>query len=284
MVRTNQIAAFLIAACLAAFGATVTTFGQSAPNPRGHAYLFHGLIGAIDWGVDELAQRVNRTGVSATVESHLSWRSVADQAISDYHRDHAPIAVLGHSIGGDSAVQFAEQLGAAHVPVHLLITYDPTRMADRVPANVERYINLYQSSNILGGGDLVAGRGFRGHYASYNLKDRPEIIHVNLDKFDRIQEQITAKIRTMGAIGPSGEGEAIPLRIVYAPTGPIDLWDSGMAVTAQAGDSLQSLAAAYHVPVWVLVQINQKAERAALTEGDRIVVPRFLVPKGSQSH
>ena len=45
-------------------------------------------------------------------------------------------------------MQFAEALGAAHVPVSLLITYDPTRGAGSVPANVHRYINLYQSSNI----------------------------------------------------------------------------------------------------------------------------------------
>ena len=31
----------------------------------------------------------------------MSWRSVADQAISDYRRDPKPIAVVGHSIGGD---------------------------------------------------------------------------------------------------------------------------------------------------------------------------------------
>jgi hypothetical protein len=203
----------------------------------------------------------------------MSWRSVADQAISDYHRDPKPIAAIGHSIGGDSAVHFAEALGAAHVPVSLLITYDPTRAGDRVPANVHRYINLFQSSNILGGGDLVPGPGFHGHYASYNLKDRSEIIHVNLDKFSRIQELLAAKIRAMGA---GGEGEAVPLHIVFASNGPIELWDSGMPVSAHAGDTLQSLAAAYHVPAWVVAQINQKSESAALTEGERIVVPRYL--------
>jgi surfactin synthase thioesterase subunit len=57
--------------------------------------------------------------------SHLMWRSVADQAISDYRRGPKPITDIGHSIGGDTAVEFAEHLEAAHVPVSLLITYDP---------------------------------------------------------------------------------------------------------------------------------------------------------------
>ncbi len=161
-------------------------------------------------------------------------RSVANQAISDYRRDPKPITVIGHSIGGDSAVEFAEALEAAHVPVALLITYDPTRAAHAVPANVERYINLYQSSNFLGGGDLEPGRGFHGHYASYNLKDRPEVIHINLDKFDRIQEQLAGKIRSAAA---GGGGEAVPLRIVIPPSVPIELWDSGVAVSAQSKES-----------------------------------------------
>ena len=48
-------------------------------------------------------------------------------------RDPKPISAIGHSIGGNSAVEFAERLDAAHIPVSLFITYDPTRMADKVP-------------------------------------------------------------------------------------------------------------------------------------------------------
>jgi thioesterase domain-containing protein len=268
----TALTAIVIAACLVT--TTQAQTSTSGEHVRGRAYLFYGLIPAIDWGMDELAQRINRSGIAAGNYSHASWRSVADQAISDYRRDPKPIAVVGHSIGGDSAVQFAQALGAARVPVSLLITYDATRAADgSVPANVHRYINLYQSSNVLGGGDLAPGSGFHGHYASYNLKDRSEIIHVNLDKFSRIQELLAAKVRSMGA---GGEGEAVPIRIVFAATSPIELWDSGVAVSAHAGDTLHSLAGEYHVPVWALAQLNRKSAGAGLSEGERVVVPRYL--------
>jgi hypothetical protein len=46
------------------------------------------------------------------------------------------------------------------------------RFEHSIPANVHRYINLYQSSNVLGGGDLAPARGFHGNYASFNLKNR----------------------------------------------------------------------------------------------------------------
>ena len=274
MVQRKKTASTLLAIVAAiVIAAWFNTPADAQQGVRGRAYLFYGLIPQIDWGMDELAQRINRSGIAAANYSHASWRSVADQAISDYRRDPKPIAVVGHSIGGNSAVEFAQALGAARVPVSLLITYDPNRGGDTIPGNVHRYINLYQSSNILGGGDLPPGPGFHGHYASYNLKDRSEIIHVNLDKFSRIQELLAAKVRSMAA---GGEGEAVPLRIVFAATGPIELWDSGAAVSAHSGETLQALAASYHVPAWAVAQINRKSEGAALSEGERIVIPRYL--------
>jgi LysM domain len=271
--RTKPVAAVL------AFLLIVTSVGnaqaQQSGAVHGRAYLFYGLIAMIDWGMDQLAARINKTGVLATTNSHMSWRSVADQAIADYRRDPKPISVVGHSAGGDSAVQFAEALAAAHVPVALMITYDPNRTAGTIPANVERYIDLYQSTNVLGGGDLQPGRGFHGHYAAFNLLNRSEIIHVNMDKFEGIQAQLAAKIRSAGA----GGGEAVPLHIVFPSSGPIELWDSGVPVQARGGDTVASLAAAYHVPAWAVAQINQKAENASLSEGQRIVIPRMVGQK-----
>jgi len=267
LVHGRHILAILIAACLAG----IATEGTAA-EPHGRAYLFRGLIGLIDWGMDELAGRINRTGVAANIDSHIMWRSVADQAISDYRRDPKPITAIGHSIGGDAAVEFAEHLAAAHVPVSLLITYDPNRFAHSVPANVHRYINLYQSSNVLGGGDLAPVRGFHGNYASFNLKNRPEVIHVNLDKFARIQEILASKIRSAGATDVGGE----PLRLVVPPNVPIELWDSGVAISAHSGDTLQTIATTYHVPLWALTQLNKVSESAALTEGQRVVIPHFV--------
>jgi hypothetical protein len=257
------VAALAIAACLP---------GAAEAAPPGRAYMFRGLIGMIDWGMDQLADRINKTGVVAKIDSHMTWSSAADEAIADYRRDPAPITAIGHSIGGDSAIQFAAKLAAAHVPVALVITYDPTRMSGSVPGNVQRYINIYQSSNMLGGGDLAPGSGFHGHYASFNFKDRTEMVHVNLDKFDGIQAQLAAKVRSAAV----GGGDSAPLRIVYPPSVPIELWDDGEAVTAHAGDTVATIAAAHHAPAWAVAQINKKAENATFNEGERVVVPRFL--------
>jgi len=178
---------------------------------------------------------------------------------------------------------FAEMLNGENIPVSLLVTYDPSRIADDVPPNVERYINIFQSSNIMGGGNVVQGSRFHGHYASYNLKDHSEIIHINIEKADRIQEQLVAKIAQLAATPANAEGEAVPLHLEVPADAAIALWDSGMPVTAHAGDTLKSIAANYRVPMWSLAESNSISERAVLSEGQRIVVPRRLVPMAAPS-
>jgi LysM domain-containing protein len=252
---------------------------EKITQPHGRAYLFRGVAGLIySRGIDQLAARIKRTGIPASVGTYLLWRPTADEAIRDYRRDPQPITLIGHSMGGDCVLDFAEMLNQAGIPVSLLVTYDPTRIADDVPPNVERYINIYQSSNFMGGGNVVGGSRFHGHYASYNLKDHAEIVHINIEKADRIQEQLVAKIAQLAQTPADAEGEAVPIHLEVPADAAIELWDSGLPVAARAGDTLKTLAASYRVPLWALTQINSLSEREPLAEGERVVVPRHLVP------
>jgi hypothetical protein len=252
---------------------------EKITQPRGRAYLFRGVAGLIySRGIDTLAARIRRTGIPASVGTYLLWRPTLDEAIRDYRRDPQPIILIGHSIGGDCVLDFAEMLNQAGIPVSLLVTYDPTRIADDVAPNVERYINIYQSSNFMGGGNVVQGTRFHGDYASYNLKDHAEIVHINIEKADRIQEQLVAKVAQLAQTPADAQGEAVPIHLEVPADAAIELWDSGLPVAAHAGDTLKTLAATYHVPLWALAQINSVPEREPLSEGQRIVVPRHLVP------
>ncbi|MGB7078949.1 MAG: LysM peptidoglycan-binding domain-containing protein [Xanthobacteraceae bacterium] len=271
------------ATALPAAPAPQTTPGPQAADkittPRGRAYLFRGVAGLIySRGIDKLAARIRRTGIPASIDTYLLWRPTADAAIRDYRRDPQPITLIGHSMGGDAVLDFAEYLNAAHIPVSLLVTYDPTRIADDVPPNVARYINIYQSSSFMGGGNVVQGTRFHGHYASYNLKDHTEIVHINIEKENRIQEQLAAKVLQISQTPADAEGEAVPIRLEVPADAAIELWDSGLAVQAHTGDSLKTLSATYNVPQWALSQLNSVSEREPLSEGQRIVIPRYLVP------
>ena len=253
-------------------------------TPRGRAYLFRGIAGLIySRGMDKLAERIRHTGLPASVDTYLMWRPVADQAIRDYRRDPQPIILIGHSMGGDATLAFAELLNANDIPVNLVVTYDPSRIADDVPPNVERYINIFQSTNVMGGGNVVQGTRFHGHYASYNLKDHNELIHINIEKADRIQEQLVEKIVELASTPPTAEGDAIPIRLEVPSDAAVELWDSGQPMAAHAGDTLKTFADTYHVPLWSLAEINAVSPRTPLTEGQRIVIPRHLVPMAAPS-
>jgi hypothetical protein len=124
----------------------------------------------------------------------------------------------------------------------------------------------------------VQGSRFHGHYASYNLKDHTEIIHINIEKENRIQEQLAEKVLQLAQTPADAEGEAVPIRLEVPADATVELWDSGLPVQAHAGDTLKTVAATYRVPLWALAEINSGADSAPLTEGQRIVVPRHLVP------
>ena len=94
---------------------------------------------------------------------------------------------------------------------------------------------------------------------------------------------MVSKIRALAATPERVEGEVVPLRIVIPAAASIELWDSTMPVSARAGDTLQTLAGTYHVPVWALAQLNQIPEDQALTEGERVIVPRYLSPTAAPS-
>ncbi|MGO9005466.1 MAG: hypothetical protein ACLQB4_06850 [Beijerinckiaceae bacterium] len=128
---------------------------QFAIQPRGRAYLFRGALGPIfSRGMDRLTDRIEQAGVTASVHEFTICHLIAEDAIRDYRLDPAPITLIGHSMGGLCALKFAAILQAENIPVSLVVTVDPAHISPSVPLNVERYINVFLSNSILGGGDV----------------------------------------------------------------------------------------------------------------------------------
>ena len=250
---------------------------QPAVELHGRAYLFRGALGPVfSRGIDRLTEKLENAGITASVYEFTICRLIADRAIHEYRESPAPIILVGHSMGGFCAVKFSELLEAEGIRVSLVVAIDPAHVTPDVPLNVDRFINIFISKDVLGGGDVKPSPGYRGHYASFDLSQRDEVLHINIEKMDAVHEQLVTKIVQLATA--KFEGEPVPIRYVVPPRVPIELWDSGMSVFARPGDSLQSIAVAYHVPLWSLTQINKAAERAPLVPGERIVVPRHLEP------
>jgi len=290
-----QLAGLLVAVLLCACSLGVTldpatagpvgaASGQAAParpmsEPRGRAYLFRGFAGLIfSLGIDQLAERIERAGFPATVNEAVMCSAVAAEAIRSYRQAPAPITVIGHSVGAACALSFAEMLSAENIPVSLVVTTDPARISGDVPLNVERYIDIFQSNSLLGGRDVVPAKGFQNHYASFDLVEHNEINHLNIEKAESMHEQVVTKIEQLATTSAKTETETVPIKLVVPADATLELWDSGMPVFTRASDTLQTLATLYHVPLWSLVQINRIPGSAPLAPGQRIVVPRHLLP------
>lgn len=266
----------------------------------GHVYLLRGLIGDIfSLGMDDLAEKIRQRGIKASVHGVSAARFLADDIVARYRSEPslAPIMLIGHSTGGDEIIVMAERLKAANVPVALAVGFDPTPIARDVPSNVELFINLYQATNLIGGGRATPGPGFRGRLINVDLRDRREIVHITLDKSKVIHDLLIEKIVAIAeASAPSrktriaapadkrkGRGASEPetvrplvMKYVVPSREPIRLWDSAWSITPAAGDTLESISQRYGAPAWAIAQINNLDERSALSSARRLLIPHSM--------
>ncbi len=249
------------------------------PLPPPKIYLFRGAMGPIfSTGMDRLGEKLTQAGFSADVYEFTICRWIGDRAIASYKETPAPIVLIGHSMGGLCSVLISEMAAKENIPISLVITIDPAHATDDVPLNVERFINIFLSDSVLGGGNVVAVPGFRGHYASYDLKENSRVSHVNIEKSDDIHRQILEMVTQLPRIPLQTQVDAVPLRYLVPANTPVELWDSGVRVPVRAGDTMESIAAAHRVPLWSIAQSNSLPENAPLTPGQSIIVPRHLTP------
>jgi hypothetical protein len=304
MIKPTPVAKIIFSALLSALflgggldravaGPVVAQSGTATPSPdpapppvapHARVYLFRGALGPIfSRGMDHLTERIEQVGISADVYEFTICRFIAASAIREYRENPQPIILIGHSMGGYCALIFSELLEAENIPVSFVVTIDPPQVSPEVPLNIERYLNIFLSKSVFGGSNIKAKRGFRGQFASFDLSEHDEVSHINIEKNDTIQEQLVSKVMQVATMSAGAEAETLPLRYVVPPSAAIDLWDSGMSVFARPGDTLQTIAAFYHVPLWSVTQVNKGAGNTPLVPGERVVVPRHLVPSAEVS-
>lgn len=250
---------------------------ESLPQPR--VYLFRGALGPLfSTGIDKLAARLTEAGLKADVYEFTLCRLVGDRAIINYRETPAPIVLIGHSMGGLCTLIVADMLGKESIPVSLVVTIDPAHATGKVPLNVERFINIFLSNSVLGGGDVVAEPGYRGHYASFDLKQNKRVTHINIEKSDDIHRQLVDMVAHLPRVPMQTVGETVPLRYLVPGDTKVELWDSGIRLPVRGGETLERLGAKYGLPPWSLLQANSLPEKIPLFAGQEIVIPRHLAP------
>jgi hypothetical protein len=278
------LAAGALGACssLSGFESIITGSADTAARQEhapGKVYVFRGMGGQFaTLELDRLGEKLKQVGVNADVYNHLNWRAPASEAIKRYKGEHikSPIILVGHSAGADAALRFANALREEKVPVSLIIGFDPTRLSFNVPNNVDRYINIYSSWNFFGGGNVSPGDDFHGHFSSVDFKWYWEVLHVNLVRINGLMDKVIAKIVQATNFPPPLEGATVPIKYAMPRNVPIELWDSGLPIRTEQGDTVRSVAERYAVPVWAVAQLNNVSQSAKFDAGRRLIVPRNL--------
>jgi hypothetical protein len=191
------------AAVMIATGAVLGCEGTHAAET--HAILLRGYLGLFSDGLDRLAQELRARGINAEVRKHLYWTTT----VSDILRERTAgkvgaLILMGHSQGGNDAIEIARALEISYVPVDLLVTFDPYQQKP-VPANVARAINYYQRGGW--GLALVPETGFRGKLVNNDLAADATITHFNIDDDSRIHADVLREVDAIRQVNT----QAIPL-------------------------------------------------------------------------
>jgi hypothetical protein len=155
-----------------------------------HVYLIRGVLNIFSLGLDEIAARLKREGIQATVYNHLSWPLVANEAAAEYKSGRArAIILVGHSAGADAVIDIAARLGQEGIPVKLVIGLDPGFSPAPASGHVQHYINYYVST----GHTVVKSPRFRGALQNVDVA-RPGIGHFNIDKASVMKDKVMRDI------------------------------------------------------------------------------------------
>ncbi|WP_421724818.1 LysM peptidoglycan-binding domain-containing protein [Bauldia sp.] len=256
-----------------------TAAAKDAPPPvLGTVYVFRPMGGRLATPeMENLARKIQARGLEADVFHYANWIKPAKAAVARYQAEQwkSAIILVGHSAGGDSAIRFARWLKRAGVPVNLIITLDPTGIAGAVPGKVERYLNVFSSGRALGSGDPQPAKDFAGHFASVDLHEYA-ILHRHFPGITGLQEAVVDKVAATAEQPLAVDGASVRIGYPVPRGSPIVLWDSGVPVAAEAGDTAASIAARYGVPAWAIAAINDVEPGRSFSSGQRVVVPRHL--------
>ncbi|HWK86768.1 MAG TPA: hypothetical protein VNQ34_04605 [Xanthobacteraceae bacterium] len=172
---------------------------------HGKVYLLRGLLNVFSLGMDDLASKLERRGVTASVYEYGGWEAICQEAAARYRAGGGPIILVGHSLGADAVVDMSNRLGQMGVPVALVVAFDPTNPSILNGKTTSTFINYYQSDN--GFGRAVSrGPGFRGKLSNVDLRKHTEFGHGSIDKSGMLHNAVIGRV--MGLVGRGSKPKA----------------------------------------------------------------------------
>ncbi|HWK00220.1 MAG TPA: hypothetical protein VNR41_05875 [Xanthobacteraceae bacterium] len=172
---------------------------------HGKVYLLRGLLNVFSLGMDDLASKLERRGVTAAVYEYGGWETICQEAAARYRAGGGPIILVGHSLGADAVVDMSNRLGQMGVPVALVVAFDPTNPSVLNGRTTSTFINYYQSDNGFGR-PVARGSGFRGKLSNVDLRKHTEFGHGSIDKSGMLHNAVIGRV--MGLVGRGSKPKA----------------------------------------------------------------------------
>jgi hypothetical protein len=163
----------------------------AAPGSDAHVYLLRGVLNIFSLGLDDIAAKLQRQGINATVANYLSWESLADEAAAEYRSGRVrTIILVGHSSGATVLPNMAARLDQLGAPVKLAIGLDSVFQTS-VAGHVGRYLNFY----VANGAGTQVGRSsqFSGNLENVDV-GRMGVGHLTIDKDLAMQQKVISAI------------------------------------------------------------------------------------------
>jgi len=168
------------------------TVAAAAPF-QGDVYILGGGFGVFSTGLAKLKAQLKEKGVTASLVSYQSWRSVAQKIIdhrSKYGRK--PVVIIGHSLGANNAILVANALKKKGIQVDLIVSLASTAPM-MVPSNVRNVINFYFKSG--GWGGVFQGESdFAGALDNEDMSTQPGVSHFNVDDNPELRDQVVRSV------------------------------------------------------------------------------------------
>lgn len=168
---------------------TKSSSRKSSAKNSVHVYLLRGLLNVFSLGMDELADKIKAAGIAASVHNHTEWEELAGQITANYKAgNHAPIILIGHSLGADAVMYMGGYLGKRGIPVALIVPFDGTQSM-AASANVARVMNITQRDYAY----MRRGSGFHGELSNVDVSAQG-VDHLSIDKSPRLHAMVLSKI------------------------------------------------------------------------------------------
>jgi pimeloyl-ACP methyl ester carboxylesterase len=181
--------------------------------------------------MNSLNDQLVAEGVRSHVYQADQWANVADEIAKQYKArpDAEPIVLAGHSYGADNVVRIAQRLKDKGVKIDLIITLDAVT-PPKVPANVVKVVNLYQSNGALDALPWLRGIPLEaerpGSVMLVNLDVRtertdllePGVNHFNIEKQEKIHAEVIKQIKQVCVTRPVWAMRQTPLKPLPALT------------------------------------------------------------------